>query len=814
MRRPCWRALRVAAGLVLAAGCGDGAAPPAAAPPALVRLWREGLGAAQVTPASTPAAEERLLFDLAAEGGSAGWYAVAPAATGETLALLPAEVAPGLTLRPGVNLGVMRVLPCRPGEALSLRLTARALGQAPVAPLTVAAVVELREPIDPGAGLGPEQVARFVDASRSASHTLSGVLGAQAVELRSDFVVDRLATQLAVSLALPKPGEAQGLVIESLQLVARPLAAHLAGGGSFPRLTSLGERGAVRVALDHDWREGLLALPGASYAFTLGADARPRRLDLSLGVAPREGSIAGSLRLRVECDGQTLLDETRSAPARPEHPAWSDTTRALPAGATRLVLSAEGLGPDPPLAVFGHPTLRAHAPDARPNVVLISLDTLRPDRLGCYGGAVGLSPRLDALAAEGLRFAQAYSTTSYTLPSHASMLTGQYPAFHGAVDPRDRLSAQRSPFLARLLAEAGYVTAAFTGGGYVSPAYGFAEGFDRYSDNDPVWALDTLRGRMLIDKPGWEPLAGHVARLRRYAAPSVGSWIERQRDGVPFFLFLHTYIVHNYAPDRQRIERFGLLDELGRERPFDHHERERFNAGEAASQQAVTADYLPYYDATIAMADEFVGGVLDALERSGQARNTLVIVTSDHGEEFGEHGHFGHGESLYEPDVRIPLIVRLPASATRQPAVLDEPVSLIDLAPWILREVGLEPDARMSAPAPFGVTRLSPPGRSTVIIELDTEENHLSAVREGSQKLLRLQRGKARGLSLGEGRLYDLDADPGESHDLGGQSEPALRRAAMLEAFHSQAEQARAGQQDIDSPIDRETQDKLNQQGY
>ena len=401
---------------------------------------------------------------------------------------------------------------------------------------------------------------------------------------------------------------------------------------------------------------------------------------------------------------------------------------------------------------------------------------------------------------------------------------------HGAVDPKSRLDPACSPFLARILAQAGYLTAAFTGGGYVSPTYGFSEGFDRYSENDPVWALDTLRGRMLLEsgeRRTADSATLQLALLRRYAAPMVDSWIERQQEGVPYFLFLHTYIAHNYAPDRQRLEQFGLLDEQGREQPFNHRDRERFNQGgpfpegEEPLCAAVYDEYMPYYDATIAMADEFVGGVLDALERSGQARNTLVIVTSDHGEEFGEHAFFGHGESLYEPAVHVPLLVRLPerlvaspGGARRQPAVLDEPVSQVDYAPWILRLLGLEPDARMSAPAPFDATSIDPPSRRALVMELDTGTNQLSALRDGTLELIHLARGTARGLALGESVLFDVIRDPEQRQDLGGDSAPALQRLTLLQAFHEDAVQARAGCEGADRLMDPETEDTLRRLGY
>jgi arylsulfatase A-like enzyme len=400
------------------------------------------------------------------------------------------------------------------------------------------------------------------------------------------------------------------------------------------------------------------------------------------------------------------------------------------------------------------------------------------------------------------------------------MLTGTYPAFHGAVNINDELDADRSPFLARMLADAGYETAGFTGGGYVSTIYGFGEGFDRYSHNDPVWALDAVRGQQLLRTRSWERVPAQVAFLTRYSSPSIVDWIERREQGTPFFAFLHTYIVHNYAPDQEWLERRGLKGEDGSEQPFNHQERTRFNAGETELLDHVYEQYMPYYDATIGMADDFVGEVLDALDRAGLADNTIVIVTSDHGEEFGEHGFFGHGETLYEGNTRIPLIARVPAglSGVRQPAVLDEPVSLVDIAPWILNLVGLEPDKRMATVAPLGPTRLDPPGRESLFIELDTQVNRLSALRDGDWTLHRLLGGAARGLEPDGRLLFEVATDPGETTDRAGdEAGRADRMSRTIDRFHELAEAVtpRGDSEPVDySKMTPEQLDMLIQLGY
>ncbi|HZL99593.1 MAG TPA: sulfatase-like hydrolase/transferase, partial [Planctomycetota bacterium] len=420
------------------------------------------------------------------------------------------------------------------------------------------------------------------------------------------------------------------------------------------------------------------------------------------------------------------------------------------------------------------------------------------------------------------------------------------PAVHGAVDPTDRLDPERSPFLAQMLADAGYVTAAFTGGAYLSPDFGFAQGFDRYASNDPVWALDGVRGRQLMEM-GTGPNAGqHAELLARYAAPMISEWIERQDDGVPFFLFAHTYVVHNYSPDPRRLKARGLLGEKGQQARLDDTLRERFNAGEPALREQVVAELVPYYDATIEMADEFVGGLLDTLERTGQAGRTLVIVTSDHGEEFGEHGYFGHGKNLYESNVRVPLLVRMPEGPVggprsgwgelAQPAVIDELVSLVDLPPFILRTVGLAPDPRMSLGEEWDALRAVPPARSRVVMELDTRFERVSALREGDFKL-HVRTAPTKGVegsaAAGGGpgpaggaqaaapdaqlQLFDVVQDAGETADLGGGSPQAAPLRSALERFQllTRAIRAASGGAEQGAPVlDPATRELLIQMGY
>jgi arylsulfatase A-like enzyme len=189
------------------------------------------------------------------------------------------------------------------------------------------------------------------------------------------------------------------------------------------------------------------------------------------------------------------------------------------------------------------------------------------------------------------------------------------------------------------------------------------------------------------------------------------------------------------------------------------------------------------------MADAFVGRVLAALEAAGVDEDTLLIVTSDHGEEFGEHGFFGHGETLHEANTRIPFVARLPGPrAERAGRVLQQPISLADIAPWVLRVVGLEPDPRMVVAAPLAPEQLDPPGRSLLFIELDNQLTRRSAVVRGQHKLHVHLEQEREPLPAEVRRLFDLGADPDETVDLvAEQPELVDELRGILDGFHGMA---------------------------
>lgn len=275
----------------------------------------------------------------------------------------------------------------------------------------------------------------------------------------------------------------------------------------------------------------------------------------------------------------------------------------------------------------------------RPNVLLISLDTLRADRLGTYGYAKPTSPTIDhVLAAQGTVFARAFSAFPSTAGSHMTMLTSLDPCAHGVRNVSDPPLRPDARTLAELLREAGYATAAFTEDGQITTRLGFPRGFD-------VW----------VERHALEH-AQAASTFRR-----AREWIRAHRRD-PWFAFVHTYEVHEpYAP------------------PPGY--REMLTAEDAPSAR---------YDGEIRYTDDLLAVLLDKLRRAGALAHTLVIVTSDHGEQFGEHGLHGHGNSLYDVLLHVPLVLWGPGLVPAGRRVT-RAVGLVDLVPTVTDLLGLPP---------------------------------------------------------------------------------------------------------------------------
>lgn len=318
-----------------------------------------------------------------------------------------------------------------------------------------------------------------------------------------------------------------------------------------------------------------------------------------------------------------------------------------------------------PLTTADQPAAGAvFAPGPR-RVVVISLDCLRADRLSCYGNPVHTSAFLDSLAAAGTRFSRATAPANWTLPSHVSLFTGTYLFRHGVLRASQRIPAA-SPHPVELLRQAGFRTAAFTGGGYVHAVYGYDQGFEVYE------SFRQLHGK-------WPEL---LAKSE--------AWLTAHR-GEDSFLFLHTYEVHEpFTPPDAFLRR--LLPSPATEVSGEiAHMRLLEQRGPTPLE---VAEVVAHYDADILYTDELLGDWYRRLAERGLTDNLLLIVSSDHGEQFWEHGHHGHGHNYLGPEVTdVPLLVRLPDGAAegRRGRVSEHPASFLDLLPTVLDAAGVVP---------------------------------------------------------------------------------------------------------------------------
>jgi arylsulfatase A-like enzyme/Flp pilus assembly protein TadD len=351
----------------------------------------------------------------------------------------------------------------------------------------------------------------------------------------------------------------------------------------------------------------------------------------------------------------------------------------------------------------------------RDNLLLVTLDTARADRLGCYGYALARTRHLDRLAGEGTRFEHAYAPAPITLPAHASILTGLHPPTHGVRNNGNFYLADRFQTLATVLRGQGYRTAAFVSSFILDRRYGLARGFDTYDD-----AMQGAQPQVV---------ALEAERRGDWTALQLSRWLEGQSASPgPFFAWLHLYDPHEpYRPPRPFRDLFP-------DRPYD---------GELAFDDAVVAS------------------VLDTLGRLGRQENTLVVVIGDHGESLGDHGEETHSMFVYESAIRVPFVLWRPGVV---PAgrVVNEPVRAVDLAPTVLDLLGAPAldgaEGRSLVPLIQGKGAGRTPAvyAETYLPQLYMNWAPLRAIRDERFKLIEAPRPE----------LYDLSRDPGETRNL------------------------------------------------
>jgi len=429
-----------------------------------------------------------------------------------------------------------------------------------------------------------------------------------------------------------------------------------------------------------------------------------------------------------------------------------------------------------------------------PSLVLVTLDTTRVDHLSCYGYERATTPHLDAFAGRAVQYQRAWSTSSWTLPAHASLFTGLYPSRHGAhympggdaeLGEVVRLPIARyvragklpdgATTLAELLEARGYATGAFVAGPWLHHTFGLLQGFETRDD----------------------AVEGFGGRPAEAISDAALAWLDGLPSDQPYFLFANYFDPH--APYEPR-ETWPDLPRASEPFAPDYDALMRGTRELDADQRAILRDR---YDAEIRGMDRQLGRLLDAvLSRPGGER-TLVVVTADHGEALGEHGRFGHGFWLSEEQMRVPLLVRYPGD--REAGThSDVPIQLVDVLPLVARELGFS--------VPAEVEGVSVGERSTVFAELYREQT----------TALRFGRSYDRGLDVaiewpyklersdhGEDGLYRLSGDDLEE-TAAEDGEAAARLRSALEAHVA----ARPAASTVKTEVDPHTVEALRRLGY
>jgi arylsulfatase A-like enzyme len=482
----------------------------------------------------------------------------------------------------------------------------------------------------------------------------------------------------------------------------------------------------------------------------------------------------------------------------------------------------------------------------RPNIVLIVLDTLRQDHLACYGYRRETAPTIERIAEEGVIFESAYTTAPWTLPGHASLFTGMYTSTHETDNGSIRLSAEKRT-LTEILSENGYRTAGFSANPWISSLSGLEQGFERFEylgtqTTHPFFLnLAKERARVLITGSAHQDLGANTVNKHLLR------WVEKVRHGdAPFFVFANFMEVHApYGtvpkPYFSTFLEHSLPRDIGRKWAREkslfmcrHCEGalEDFEAEPTGSPECVDGRWrLPparlaatnaLYDAGILYVDYQIGRIYRALERAGILDETILIITSDHGESLGEGGTMGHGVLLHERVLKIPLVIRYPRIFPPGLRV-SEAASLIDVLPTIEDMLGLprSPLSDAVSLVPGGELAARP---ERVLAEYFPPEEHVwkaismalgcdysyagrvrASLRKGSLKYV--------WSSSGENELYNLEADPSEEENLiGGLAGEAQMLDAELHEWRANLRPEHSSAKTYE--IDPATQEALKSLGY
>lgn len=414
---------------------------------------------------------------------------------------------------------------------------------------------------------------------------------------------------------------------------------------------------------------------------------------------------------------------------------------------------------------------------SRPDIILIVIDTLRQDHLGIYGHTRDTSPHIDDLARRSVLYTRAFSQAPWTTPSIAALLTSRYPTSLGITKNSSALQEELW-LLPEELARAGYTTGAVVSHTFCSAEWGFGQGFEYFDETNVL---------------------GHAAVTSASVTDRAIEFLETH-PREPVFLFVHYFDPHVSYVEHEEHRLGGTPPEYTgwvRSGMVFREIRQRRDEITAADIQELSR----IYDSEIRHTDAQVGRLLEYLDDAGRLDPSLVILTSDHGEGFMEHGYFGHAKHLHNSLVQVPLVIHYPGIS---PEVVDDPVGLVDIYPTVTTALGL--------PTPEGVqgtplldTATGPlRAPEAVFSETDRFRSWRSVVL-GDHKLIL-------DVKTGQVSLYDIENDPGEKHDLSA-SQPE-RAEALRQRIEDWDHLLQAPTSPLEVEIDPEERRRLEQLGY
>ncbi|MEQ8885997.1 MAG: sulfatase-like hydrolase/transferase [Sandaracinaceae bacterium] len=535
--------------------------------------------------------------------------------------------------------------------------------------------------------------------------------------------------------------------------------------------------GLARAGVAVDWiRLGPDADDGTHPAVEGDTLRLPDGWTISWDLEPRDGArlaaeIEGEVTIRAEADG--AAPRTLSGPGA--------SLGELAGQIVRLSFTARGDASitRPRVDTFDGAPLAA-APRVR-NVVFYLTDTLRADHLQVYAPETRVeTPGLSGWARQAATFLAGHSQENWTKPSCATLLSGLFPWEHQATGEDSQVPGSVELLSERLRGE-GFHTGAFVANGFVSDRFGFRQGWDTFRNY-------VREGRR---------------NMARFVAEDVIAWLDARPEDRPFFLYVHTIDPHvPYIPPSEDLARYdpdpydGVVD-FHRDRAL----LEGIKGGRIPLNARDRVRLEALYDGEITYHDRHFASVIEALERRGLADETLVVFTSDHGEELFDHGSVGHGHSVWEELIRVPLIVRWPG-LTDEATRIEEAAGLVDVVPTALDALGMEPSEAVSgrslAPILRGGTEDAPRPVVTGFM------NGWRTIVVGRFKLI--QR------TASHISLYDLEADPGEQHDLAPERPIAVRylRGLLGLTLAGQERRHEASRTDIDATL----REQLEALGY